>query len=224
MIRKKTNNKRASEGKVSKTVKRDKILKAARKIFSEHPYPAASMRMIAREAHIDHPLIIYYFPTKAALFEELLKELTHEFSKAFPDWLNEIDFKMSAAKRISIYLDRAIDFHRKHPEFARITVLNMVQSARSKNLIPGCHHLQKAQMLAAKIYSARSQSVLGADEFSLLQNSFGPLMINYMGAREYYAEIQQVDPESDAYFKWVKENLMFLLMPLFKNKVFPKET
>ena len=43
------------------------------------------------------------------------------------------------------------------------------------------------------------------------------MMVNLMGAREYYAEIQDLDPTSDEYFKWAKEIIMFMLLPVLKS-------
>jgi AcrR family transcriptional regulator len=53
------------------------------------------MRMIANEASVDHPLIIYYFSTKAALFETVLKDLIEQYKQSMPGWfigLREMDW------------------------------------------------------------------------------------------------------------------------------------
>ncbi len=46
-----------------------KILTAAKMIFSEHPYHTASIRMVGDAAGLNYQLIIYYFSSKAQLFE-----------------------------------------------------------------------------------------------------------------------------------------------------------
>jgi len=38
-------------------------------------------------------------------------------------------------------------------------------------------------------------------------------MINLMGAREYYVEIQGLDPKSDDYSRWAKNVSMFMILP-----------
>jgi AcrR family transcriptional regulator len=53
----------------------ERILRSARKIFSEHPYHTASIRMIGNDAGLNYPLIAYYFSTKAALFLPHLQQL-----------------------------------------------------------------------------------------------------------------------------------------------------
>ena len=69
-----TTKKRHSKSKAAKVPRKEKILRAAKKVFCHYPYSTASMRMIANEARVDHPLIIYYYSTKAVLFETVLKD------------------------------------------------------------------------------------------------------------------------------------------------------
>jgi hypothetical protein len=42
-------------------------------------------------------------------------------------------------------------------------------------------------------------------------------MINLIGAREYHAEIQGMDPKSDAYLRWVKKHIMFIAVPVLNS-------
>ena len=125
----KTTKKRHSKSKAAKEPKKEKILRAAKEVFSLHPYASATMRMIAREAQIDHPLIIYYFSTKAALFETVLKDLIEHHRQALPGWFIGLR-EMELADAVTTYLDRALGFHFKHPEMFRITLLNMTQSVK----------------------------------------------------------------------------------------------
>jgi hypothetical protein len=50
-----------------------------------------------------------------------------------------------------------------------------------------------------------------------MMKSFSLLLINLMGAREYYAEIQGLDPKSDGYFRWAKYAIMFLILPVLNS-------
>ncbi|MBW1988572.1 MAG: helix-turn-helix transcriptional regulator, partial [Deltaproteobacteria bacterium] len=73
---------RQTKGQIS----RENIIKAARRVFSEHPYSSASLRMIGREGGFEHPLIHYYFPTKAALFEAVMADIAMEIYQANVSW------------------------------------------------------------------------------------------------------------------------------------------
>ncbi len=52
---------------------RERILDSARRLFSERGYERASMRVIARDAHVDPSLIVHYFGSKQGLLEECLR-------------------------------------------------------------------------------------------------------------------------------------------------------
>jgi hypothetical protein len=43
------------------------------------------------------------------------------------------------------------------------------------------------------------------------------LMLTLIGAREYHAEIQGMDPKSDAYLRWVKKQIMFITVPMLNS-------
>ncbi|MBW1801703.1 MAG: TetR/AcrR family transcriptional regulator [Deltaproteobacteria bacterium] len=199
-----------------KKSRKDDILKAAEKVFSEYPYPSASMRMIAREAQIDHPLIIYYFPTKADLFEAVVKEVTEKLSRAMPAWYQGIS-EMGLSGGVSAYLDRALEFHRKNPELMRVILLNMVQSNRKSMAIPGYRHIQEVFEFGARVFREHSRYRTNPRQLSIMMKGFSLLMINLMGAREYHAEIQGLDPKSDAYFKWAKDVILFMILPVLHS-------
>jgi AcrR family transcriptional regulator len=102
-----------------KKATRSKILKAARKVFAQYAYHSASIRMIGKEAGIDHPLISYYFPSKAVLFEAVLQDIVQEWHKANQSWFDGLE-KMSPEAGLSLYLDRLIGYSRKQPYAIRV--------------------------------------------------------------------------------------------------------
>ena len=96
--------KNLSKSSVSKKPKKKKILEAAKRVFCHQPYSTASMRMIATEARVDHPLIIYYFSTKAALFETVLKDLIEQHRQALPGWFIGLrKMELDTSKRAVMY-------------------------------------------------------------------------------------------------------------------------
>jgi len=215
--RKTTDRQEASpEKRKSSDAKKEIILRAARKVFSRHPYHAASMRMIAKEARIDHPLIIYYFPTKAVLFETVMKDLIEKFSREIPNWFKGIA-EMTLSEGVSTYLDRAIAFHRKNPEIMRIMVLNMAQAIHKPNLIPGYQYIQRVIDLGTDQFQEGSRFNINDPQANYFIKGTSLLIINLMGAREYHAEIQGLDAASDAYFQWAKDVIMFMILPVLNT-------
>ena len=98
-----------------KSQTRDAILAAATRIFAAYPYHTASIRMIGKAAGIDHPLINYYFPTKAALFEAVLKAETENYYLANIEWFSGV-IGLGPEKGLSIYIDRFFAFALENPE------------------------------------------------------------------------------------------------------------
>ena len=194
-----------------KEATREEILEAAKKVFSEHPYSAASIRMVGSAAEIDHPLISYYFPTKADLFEAVLEEIAETYYQANTAWFEGLE-ELSASRGLSLYLDRLIDFTSKHPETLRIVALNLVQPEDAE-IIPGYRQMQRLVTrnteTLRKVVALRSST----REIRMFMESFNALVINYLGAASYYAGILGMNARGPTYRRWVKETLQLLFLP-----------
>jgi AcrR family transcriptional regulator len=204
------------KSKAAKEPKKEKILKAAKKVFCHYPYSTASMRMIAKEAGVDHPLIIYYFSTKAALFETVLKDLIEQHRQAMPGWFIGLR-KMGLADAVSTYLDRALSFHFEHPEMFRITLLNMTQSVKKGGMVPGYQLIQDIFNMWANGFSRSPRFKINPEQTRSFLRCISLVMINLIGAREYHAEIQGMNPKSDEYLRWVKKQIMFIALPVLNS-------
>jgi AcrR family transcriptional regulator len=208
-----TTKKSPSKSKAAKEPKKEKILRAAKKIFCHYPYSTASMRMIANEARVDHPLISYYFSTKAVLFEAVLKDLIEQYRQAMPGWFLGLR-EMGLADGVSAYLDRALGFHFEHPEMFRIILLNMTQSVKKEGMVPGYQLIQDTFNMWVNEFSSSSRFDIEPKQIVPFTRFISLLMINLIGAREFHAEIQGMDPKSDEYLRWVKKQIMFIVVPV----------
>jgi AcrR family transcriptional regulator len=200
-----------------KAATREKILEAAKKIFSEQPYSSASIRMVGNAAGIDHPLISYYFPTKADLFEALLEEITETYIQASNSWFEGLE-ALSLSSGLSLYIDRMLDFTSKHPEALRIVALNLAQPVESE-IIPGYGLIQR--LLASNTDTFRKVAVLRSStrEMRMFTESFNMMVINYLGAASYYSGILGLKPRGPAYRRWVKESLHLLFLPWLRQTI-----
>ncbi len=199
--------------KAAKEPTKDKILKAAKKVFYQQPYTSASMRMIANEARVDHPLIIYYFSTKAALFNTVLKAWIEQSRQEVPGWFSGLG-EMSLPDAVSLYLDRALSFHFKHPEIYRIILLNMTQSEKKEGRVPHSQIIGDTINLWSELFTSRSRFKIKPEKIGSFIRCISLLMLNLIGAREYHAEIQGMDPKSNDYLRWVKKQIMFIVVPV----------
>ncbi|MBN2059757.1 MAG: TetR/AcrR family transcriptional regulator [Deltaproteobacteria bacterium] len=188
-------------------------MKAAKKVFSLYPYTSASMRMIANEARVDHPLIIYYFSTKAALFDTVMKAWIEQSRQEVPNWFSGLS-EMDLPDAVSAYLDRALSFHFKHPEIYRIILLNMTQSAKKEGRVPYAQIIGDTINLWSELFTSRSRFKIKPEQVGSFIRCISLLMLNLIGAQEYHAEIQGMAPKSDEYLRWVKKQIMFIVVPV----------
>ena len=130
-------NKKAKKGSLSarhtgvkrnhKTATREKILAAAKKVFAQHPYSTASIRMVGKTAEIDHPLISYYFPTKAELYEGALARRIFLMPIAtMSDILQSPQLK-----------ERNFWFELEHPELGNVCIKYPGQFVRALDVVVG---------------------------------------------------------------------------------------
>jgi AcrR family transcriptional regulator len=209
--------KRAEKRKPSKSATRLKILKAARKVFAQYAYHAASIRMIGREAGIDHPLISYYYPSKAVLFEAVLADIMKEWQVANESWSEGID-RMSPEKGLSLYIDRLVEFSSKRPYAAQVLMLNMVQ-AQDGDTIPGYHAIQAFFEKSGQLLKNRASAQMADSDVEKFRQSFFTLAMSYVGAKSYYAGMLGISPNSRAYREWVKGALTDLFLPRLRQIV-----
>ncbi len=196
---------------------RDKILEAAKQVFAEHPYSSASIRMVGKAAGIDHPLISYYFPTKADLFEAVVEEVAETYIQANTSWFEGLE-ELSASRGLSLYLDRLLEFTSEHPEALRIVALNLVQPEGSA-CTPGYKQMQG--LLARNTETFRKVAALqnSPREIRMFTESFNTMVINYLGAATYYAGVLGMNPQSPAYRRWFKEAMVLLFLPRLKQLI-----
>jgi AcrR family transcriptional regulator len=212
---KSTTQKDANRKPARKKATRPKILKAARKVFAQYAYHAASIRMIGKEAGIDHPLISYYFPSKAKLFEAVLADIVQQWDKA-----NEAAFegleKMSPEAGLALYIDRIIGYCRKHPYAARVYLLNVVQ-AQDAEAIPGYQAIQTFFERTIAFLKDRVRLQASDRDIEMFRQGFNTLALSYLGAQSYYAGILGMEADSREYEKWLKDMLMALFLPRLKQ-------
>lgn len=207
--------------KPAKKATRLKILKAARKVFAQYAYHAASIRMIGKEARIDHPLISYYFPSKAILFEAVLADILAEWQVANETWSEGID-RMRPEKGLALYIDRVLDFGQKRPYAAQVLMLNMVQ-AQDGDTIPGYHAIQTFFDQSRQLLKSLASEHTADSDIEKFRQSFFTLAMSYVGAKSYYAGILGMTPNSKEYKEWVKGALMDLFLPRLKQLMFGKQ-
>ncbi len=201
-----------------KVTNRDKILEAAKRVFSEYPYSAATIRMVGEEAGIDHPLITYHFPTKAELFEAVVEDTAETFVQASISWYQGLEH-LSVSKAFSLYLDRFIAFTSKHPESLGIAAVNLSKPTKGSETIPGYKKMQWSLRRNTEAFRKVAPLRGSTREIRMFVETFNTMIINYLGAATYHARVLGMNPGSPAYRKWVKDAMHFLFLPRLRQLI-----
>ncbi|MEW5733205.1 MAG: helix-turn-helix domain-containing protein [Thermodesulfobacteriota bacterium] len=192
-------------------VSRENILKAARRVFAKVPFPNATMRMIGSEGGFEHPLVHYYFPTKADLFDAVMAEICEELAAANESWFSGLSSD-DVRGGWSIFLDRVIAWCVENPEPFRIIFLNMAEFQRVEDL-PGLSRIPGLMDRTREVFLAALPVPLPENEVKIFNNVIANMLICFLGADLCHAMIVGMEPLSEQYRQWVKSTLLYLFLP-----------
>ncbi|WP_323771493.1 TetR family transcriptional regulator C-terminal domain-containing protein [Antarctobacter sp.] len=105
--------------------KRQQILEAGLTVFSEAGFRGATLDRIATEAGLSKPNLLYYYPSKEAIYEALLRDLL----ATWLDPLQAIDPKGEPVEEILAYVGRKLQMSRDFPRESRLFANEIVQGA-----------------------------------------------------------------------------------------------
>ncbi|WP_323780412.1 TetR/AcrR family transcriptional regulator [Thalassovita sp.] len=101
------------------------ILSAAEKVFSEAGFGGATMQLIADMAGLPKANLHYYFPTKEALYRQVVENI-------FQIWLQAADVFDEAdgpAEGIGAYIDAKMEISRRHPAGSKVWASEVMHRA-----------------------------------------------------------------------------------------------
>ena len=97
--------------------RRSQILKSAVKVFSRSNYRAATVAAVAAEAGISEALIYRFFPSKKAIFLEILQHISQRILIL---WQEEVDKEEDATRALRNMGMRYFERIQKHPDELRV--------------------------------------------------------------------------------------------------------
>lgn len=101
------------------------ILEAAEKVFAEAGFGGATMQLIADVAGLPKANLHYYFPTKEALYRQVVQNI-------FQVWLQAADIFDDASgpeEGIGAYIDAKMEISRRHPAGSKVWASEVMHRA-----------------------------------------------------------------------------------------------
>jgi TetR/AcrR family transcriptional regulator len=101
------------------------ILDAAEKVFAEAGFGGATVQLIADLAGLPKANLHYYFPTKEALYRQVVQNI-------FQDWLKAADAFDAApgpVDGIGAYIDAKMEISRRHPAGSKVWASEVMHRA-----------------------------------------------------------------------------------------------
>ncbi|HET7313880.1 TetR/AcrR family transcriptional regulator [Salinisphaera sp.] len=120
---------------------RQRILSAAEEVFAAYGYNGGTVGMIAEQARLSKPNVLYYFPSKAEIYDRLLVSI-------LDDWIGKMALFEQAgdepADKIAAYIRGKIAFSRIRPNASRVFANEIIGGAR--NLEKAIHARLRPQL------------------------------------------------------------------------------
>lgn len=196
-------------------VSRDRILSAARTVFARQPYNAASLRAIGKEGGFDPPLIHYYFPTKADLFDAVVENVFNRMFQAQLAWYDGLDYS-EPGKALTDFMGRVFDHYQTDPESYRIIFINMAVIDGSEQL-PGMDRVAGILAALGQTLFARVPFSGGAEETVFFIHTFMNFILLYLGSAPCKGMVLGMDHMGPEYRDWVIRALTFLFQPVLEK-------
>jgi len=109
----------------TQAINRQKIQDAATRVFAQHGYRGATVEQIAIKAGMSKPNLLYYYPSKKALYLSVLQGILDTWLEP----LRELDVDKDPAEEIGAYIDRKIEYARLYPMASKVFANEVIAGA-----------------------------------------------------------------------------------------------
>ncbi|WMJ90090.1 TetR/AcrR family transcriptional regulator [Anaerocolumna sp. MB42-C2] len=113
---------------------RDRILKAAIKVFAEKSYEGSRMDEIAREAYVPKSLIYYHFKSKAEILEVLTSKFINEYADLISEKTKETH-QEKAEKLADRIKNEYYEFGRRNADLVRVIFIDSLKKSKDKPVL-----------------------------------------------------------------------------------------
>lgn len=99
--------------------KKEQILRMAKSIFAKYGYSRTTMDDISKTMGMKKNSLYYYFPSKEAIFEEVIRR---ESDSCFNDTLKAVDKKKTAPEKVKSFIIFGIHTYRERANLHNLTI------------------------------------------------------------------------------------------------------
>ena len=200
-------------------ITRNRLVQAARSVFSKYPYEVGSIRMIGKEGNIDFTQIRNYFPTKESLFLAVAHELYHEFVREVLRVYDGLDQMTSIMESHNLSTKRLLNHCFKSRQALALIVQNAARIGHMGLSLPGFDYIPEYVTTIERV--SRDLETLKAPDKELRFLIFfkALICINSIGAASCYAKLYDMEPESEPYQQWIYSTYIFLIYPRYRDLV-----
>ncbi|WP_326537932.1 TetR/AcrR family transcriptional regulator [Pseudorhodoferax sp.] len=184
------------------------ILGEAERVFADKGFDGATVSDIAEAAGLSKQNLMYYFPSKQALYERVLDDVLDDWLRSM-NALAHSDLPMPQALRL--YIQAKLEFSRRRPAGSRVYALEVISGAK-----------QYAQQIKSKVVPVLRKDIATLNRWMeprQVKVSAEHLMFAIWAATQSYADfatqMQLVTGRSslsDAFFAQAQETLTQMVL------------
>ncbi|MBI3691121.1 MAG: TetR/AcrR family transcriptional regulator [Mycolicibacterium aromaticivorans] len=115
---------------------RERIMRAAREVFSELGYDAATFQAIAIRADLTRPAINHYFASKRLLYQEVVDQTN---ASVIESAVHQSQRESTLAGRIRVFIEAAVHAQGQDRSVAAFLVTSVLESERHPELAESNH-------------------------------------------------------------------------------------
>ncbi len=177
---------------------RERILRSATRLFSEHGYVGTTTRQMARHAGVSLATISQLFSDKQGVYGEVVASLRalelEEIGRLQQESRTNDYQSLGHAERFRVIFPQWVSFHFDHPEICRIELHRVIESQPSaaQLLLPADE--KSLQQFVELVGQRRSNEYLR--RAFLVAND---LILTFVGGAKHHASVLSLEPDSREY-------------------------
>jgi AcrR family transcriptional regulator len=152
--------------------KRERILRAAEKLFAQHGYDGTSMRDIALEARVGLPLIVYHFETKELLYTAIFlsREYVNDERLGVLEAVGDLHSQDAVQRIVAAFVDPVLDLHEEPTDksYARLVLREVSDPSSDSRPAIRDLFLPVAQHFVSALHQALPDKSHGFHEWAYL--------------------------------------------------------